>query len=182
MLNRVDLNVIGAEGVDYVVVLARFAYPSVSALQFALLKLSRWAVKSDKEHIKWLKELHEARHPRLGLNDVFDDEVIAGLGQCRQATMESFEERGSHARPGKIPIFDALHGQDASIAKVVYRVMPERLIEACLKSPAERGLPRARRTVNEDDLSSHGAIRMRAVLALCEMCWVSCRRRWRAMA
>jgi hypothetical protein len=36
----------------HVVVLAGFACPSVSALKFALLKLGKWAMNSDKEHVK----------------------------------------------------------------------------------------------------------------------------------
>src|ERR1700682_1923372 len=71
-LNRVDFDVIGAKSMHYVVVLAGLAYPSVSPLQFALLKLRQWAVKSNKEHIKGGKQPHEARPPRHGLNDVFD--------------------------------------------------------------------------------------------------------------
>jgi hypothetical protein len=119
-LNRVYFDVIGAERVDYVVVLAGIACPSVSPKQFTPLKLRKWAVKSNKEHVERLKELHEARHPSPGLDDVFDDEVIAGFRECRQATVEPFEKRSSYVRPRKVPIFDALHGQDAGIAEVIY--------------------------------------------------------------
>ena len=53
-------------------------------------------MNSDEEYVKGLQQLQQPGHPRLRLDNVFDEEVVAGDRKCRQAAMEPFEERRPH--------------------------------------------------------------------------------------
>lgn len=92
---------------NHLVILARFAGPSVPALHFTPFKLREWAVDAHKEYVEWLQEQYNAMHPNLSFDDVFNDEIVACLGQSRQAAMKALEECGSHGRPQEVAALDA---------------------------------------------------------------------------
>ncbi len=80
-------------------VLEPFAPIAVASLALPAGKLARRAVHADEEDIVWGEEVGDQSAPLLELDDVIDDEIVAGLSDRRETAVESLEESRSHLLP-----------------------------------------------------------------------------------
>ena len=80
----VDVEVVWTEGMDLVEreVGLRFADTAVAAAAFATVEFLRVAVHADQEDIQAGEQTGQLGTPRAELDDVFDDQIVAGLGEC----------------------------------------------------------------------------------------------------
>jgi hypothetical protein len=83
----------------------------VTTLTLTALELRQGTVNSDKEDIEMGEEAQESIHPVRCFDNVLNDQIVAGLGQRWQATMETIEKGGSHFPPGKLPAVDTAFGK-----------------------------------------------------------------------
>jgi hypothetical protein len=105
-----------------------------------MLKFSERAVQSYGEYIVGLKKTDDALHPTLSLDDVFDDQVVSCIGEGRQGHVEAGEKLWSHVLPAEVAAVDPVLGKDSRCKEVIDRVVPEGLIQYCLKCCGKSGL------------------------------------------
>ena len=168
-LHGVDFVVVLTESVRGLEVLTGLAYSAISALLLSSFKFWEWAVNTDKEHVEWRQEIGKAILPLLCFQDVLDDQAVPTLGQARDTSVKSLEERRSQSSPRKLPGVDAFSGQDASAQKVIDGVVPKRIIKACLQGTRQCGLARAGRPIEQDDFPG----RLGHVLKCCVPVWAA---------
>jgi hypothetical protein len=95
--------------------------------------------------------------PFLGLDDMLDEQIVPGFGESGQASVKSVEKRLAQVAHRKFAALNASLRQHLGGDQMVDREMPERQDESRLQSPRQRGLPRARRTVQKDYLAGQSA-------------------------
>jgi hypothetical protein len=78
---------------------ASFADTAVSAAAFAAAEFFRIAVHADQEDVQAGEQTVQLGTPPAELDDVFDDQVIASLGECGQAAVKAGEEPRSDLVP-----------------------------------------------------------------------------------
>jgi hypothetical protein len=154
----VDVVVVGTEGVDAVELDMRttLADAAVAPFAFAPVELVEVAVHADQEHVEPLQQRGQLVAPGGELDDVLDDQIVAGGGEGGDAAMEAVEERRPQAGPpGERTVGLAAVGQHPH--HVVGRQVEERLVEPHLDGSGQRRLARAGRSVQEDDPARHRA-------------------------
>ena len=151
---RIELQVIGAMPMDGLKVAPRVAKRAVATGALSSFELFKWAMQADKVDVESVQEPDQVRHPAPGLDDVLDDQVIAGQRQPWQAAMKAVEECGSQGGPFELVRLDALPRQHLA-AEVIDRVVPEGCFHPRLQRATERGLPRARSAIDQDDCAGH---------------------------
>jgi hypothetical protein len=138
---RVDLEIVASERMRRLEIRLRVAEGAIAAGALAPLELDERAVNSDAEDVEVPEEIHEPQHPAPRLDDMFDDEIVSGLGQCGDAAVKSLEEGGAHLCPREFACVDALLRQHVRRDQVVDREVPERLVEAACSARASVDLP-----------------------------------------
>jgi hypothetical protein len=109
-----------------------FAKPAVTARAFATIDLVERAMNCHQKDVEWLQELGERRSPGFGLDDVLDDQVVAGCSEHGEAAMETVEKSWSNvAPPKKWPVRVAPFGQPDR--KHVGRHMQKGLVQRSLQ-------------------------------------------------
>jgi uncharacterized protein (UPF0264 family) len=74
---------------------ATLAESAVAALALATVDFVDVAVYADQEDVKAVQQVSQLASPRRELDDVFDDQVIAGVSERRQASVEPGKEPGA---------------------------------------------------------------------------------------
>ena len=80
-------------------VLESFAPVAIASLALSAGKLAWRAVDANEKDIVWCQEVSEQSAPLLELDDVIDDEIIAGLSDRRETAVKGFEEPRPHLHP-----------------------------------------------------------------------------------
>lgn len=128
MTGSVNLEVIGEVLLNsFEQVLEPFASITISSFAFAFEKVAWAAVNADQEDIVWREKLDDQSRPIFVLDDVIDDEIVAGLGNRREATVKRLEEAGTHLWPREWSVDFATGGQELGGDELIRRDVPEGL-------------------------------------------------------
>lgn len=137
---RVDLQVVGPEGVDavHLEMGASFADPSVAALPFAAVDLLDGAVHADQVYIQAVEQVREMSPPCRKLDDVVNYEVVASCSKRREAAVKACEEARTHfVPPVELSAAFPPAGQETS-GELIGGDTQERLIERVLQRGGQR--------------------------------------------
>lgn len=77
-------------------VCASLADAAVAAGPFAAVDLVQPAVHADQEHVQPIEQAGQLSAPGAVLDDVLDDQVVAGRRESRQAPVKAGEEPRAH--------------------------------------------------------------------------------------
>jgi hypothetical protein len=124
------------DGVDLDVGAAS-ADAAIAALVLAAIDLVEVAVDADEEDVEAGQQRGELFAPGGELDDVVDDQVVARLGQRRDAAVEAGEEPRAHlVPPGERSGLVPARGEHAD--ELVGRDVEERRVELFLQRPGQR--------------------------------------------
>jgi RimJ/RimL family protein N-acetyltransferase len=105
-----------------------------------------------------VEETHHALHPRLILDDVLHDEVIACLGIDRERAFKARKKRPSHISPSELTASHSAERQHSGVPQVVDGNMPVRSMETGLEDASDGRFATARRSVKEDNPANRGSL------------------------
>jgi len=128
MTGGVNLEVIGEVLVNsFEQMLEPFAAITISSFAFAVGKVAWAAVNAHQEDVVWREKLDDQSRPIFVLDYVIDNEIVAGLGNRREATVKRLEEAGSQFWPREGAVGFAAGGQELGGDESIRRDVPEGL-------------------------------------------------------
>ncbi len=163
-VRRIDFEIIRTMVVYPVLLQVRpaFANGSIATEAFATLDFLHGAMHAHQENVVRLQQMSQIRSPLWELDNVFDDEIVAGCGERGDTPMEAIEKPWPNvAPPEKRALFVAPFRQ-AWLEKIRRKVQ-ERFVNRELYRLCERRFAGARRSIQQDDASDSpgcGEIRM----------------------
>jgi len=122
---------------------------TVPARGFALLQRGQRRVKADKQHIVRSEQCLQLCLPARGIEDMFQDQVVARPGKARHSGVEAREEAG----PCAAPVWVAGGVPSTTVASMVDGKMQQRTHCPPAQFCGEGGFAAAGRAVKEDDQS-----------------------------
>lgn len=126
----------------------------VRAQRFPSDKFLKLTVERDEEDIEGLQHHRQLRRPTGLLENVFQQEIVAGRGIGDQGAVEPFEETGTVFLPPEVAAPESFRRQRSRITNMVNRDVPEWLADLCLDRARQSGFSTAGSAVNEDNLGS----------------------------
>jgi hypothetical protein len=116
----VHLEVVGLAEMDGLEVIRRAADQPVATALLTLNQDIERAMHGDEQHVVARKEIAQGLRPSVGVQNIFQDQIIASIGIGRERCLKAVEKGAPGVRPDEVAVSKALQRKDARAAKVIY--------------------------------------------------------------
>jgi hypothetical protein len=102
---------------DRLEVMLRAADRPVATALLALDQDIERAMQGDEQHVVARKEIAQDLQPSVGIQNMFQDQIIASIGIGRERCLKAVEKGAPGVRPDEVAVSKALQRKDARVER-----------------------------------------------------------------